>query len=86
MQRRFRVRTGPDSATEFIRKAGIPISDNFLTRAASHEEGPKYSVICGRCLYQDADLLAWIEAEAAKQVVRKPRGRAARKHSQAGAQ
>jgi hypothetical protein len=51
-------------ATAFLNELGVPTGDKLLDNLATKGDGPVYSIINGRALYQEADLLAWIEAQA----------------------
>ena len=50
------------SATEHIRKKGIPAGDNFLGKAASSGTGPTFRYSGRYRVYTAEDLDAWIEA------------------------
>jgi hypothetical protein len=55
-----------DQATEWLRERGVPTSDSTLDVLANKGGGPKYSVINGRALYTEPDLLSWLEAQASQ--------------------
>lgn len=58
---RFKVRTGPGSATEFLNGLGIPMKLNTLQDMACKGNGPRYRIVNGRALYSEKDLLEWAE-------------------------
>jgi hypothetical protein len=53
-----------NGATCFIRGEGVPMGNTALANQASNGDGPKYSIINGRALYQREDLLKWISTQA----------------------
>ena len=53
-----------DKSTAFVRDCGVPIGDGTLADLASRGDGPRYSIINGRTLYQTKDLLAWLAEQA----------------------
>ncbi len=66
---KVRIRDGKDGATEFLRQRGAPISVATLRDLASKGKGPKYSIVNGRAVYSDEDLLAWLQSELSKPLV-----------------
>ena len=54
------------TATKFLRDCGVPLGSNALADMAYDGNGPKYTVINGRALYRESDLLKWLENQAAK--------------------
>jgi hypothetical protein len=53
-----------DQATEFVRSRGVPIGDRQLADLAQRNRGPRYSIVNGRALYTEPDLLTWLDMEA----------------------
>jgi hypothetical protein len=68
----YKVRT---EATDFVRSRGVPIGKTQLAELAALGRGPQYSIINGRALYREADLLAWIETQAQQPTEACKRGR-----------
>lgn len=62
-----------DRSRDFIREQGIPIGDNALKDLATRGTGPAYVLINGRALYTRESLLAWIESQASRPIVRRGR-------------
>jgi hypothetical protein len=52
------------ASTAFLRSCGIAIGNTGLETMATLDRGPKYSIINGRALYLEKDLLGWIDSEA----------------------
>jgi len=66
VQKKYRVRTGPGSATEYLQQLGVPIGNESLRDMATRDAGPHYAILNGRAVYTDADLIAWVEKETVK--------------------
>ena len=60
-------------ATEFLATIGIKTSEQGLADRVRAGNGPRYCVINGRALYLESDLLAWVQEQAARPVMRRPR-------------
>ena len=60
MQSPLKVRS---DATAFIRERGIHLGTNRLAALASEGRGPRYSIVNGRALYREGDLIAWIDEQ-----------------------
>jgi hypothetical protein len=58
-----------DGARDFLRQQGVPIGENALKDLASRGTGPAYTIINGRALYRDPDLLEWIADQAQRNAV-----------------
>lgn len=67
----MRFMTREAAAAFIMEERGVPITPNGLRDHASKGRGPKYSIINGRALYKPSDLLAWVDAQAAKPVTRR---------------
>lgn len=50
-------------AAEFLAATGLPIKSPALADMASRGVGPKYSLINGRAVYREEDLLDWLAAQ-----------------------
>lgn len=55
---------------------GVQTSEQGLADKARRGQGPKYAIINNRALYTEADLDAWVAAQAARPVVRRSRRQA----------
>lgn len=60
-----------DGARDFLREKGVPIGENALKDHAARGTGPRYTIINGRALYTEADLIAWIEKQASRPVLKR---------------
>ena len=54
------------AAVNFICELGVPMAASALEKLASVRAGPRYCIINGRALYREAELLAWLETQAAR--------------------
>jgi hypothetical protein len=66
----MRYRNRPLSA-EYLTARGVATTAQGLADKATDGTGPRYSIINGRALYTEADLDAWIAAQAARPVLRR---------------
>jgi hypothetical protein len=62
-------------AREFLTECGVDIGTSKLGDLAAAAQGPKYSIVNGRCLYTRENLLAWLAQEASKPPTECKRGR-----------
>jgi hypothetical protein len=65
-------------AAEFLRDSvGISISAQGLADRAHEGTGPRYSIINGRAVYTESDLVEWVAQQAARPVVRRSQRKSA---------
>lgn len=72
----MRYRTRQLAAEFLTAQTTIRITEQALADKAHRGTGPKYTIVNGRALYTEGDLLTWVSDQAARPVIRRRERRA----------